>query len=175
MTIGHIEERKGQDILLRAVRLLGEEERQKAVFYLVGQDTSLLAEQVKAEIKSIPEIIITGSVGREEIETVLNCAHVMVCPSREDPMPTVAAEAMMHSVPCILSDVTGTAAYITEGKDGLCFQSGNAVELSKKIKWCIENSDRLAQMGTNARKIYEESFAMNVFEKNVKRVIESSL
>lgn len=175
VTIGHIEERKGQDILLRAVSLLKKEERRKTIFYLVGQDTSLLAEQVKAEAVSIPEVVIAGPVDREEIETVLNRADVMICPSREDPMPTVTAEAMMHSLPCILSDATGTAAYITEGKDGLCFQSGNAVELAEKIKWCIKNPEQLARMGANARKIYEERFAMDVFEKNVKRVIGRSL
>ena len=175
VTIGHIEERKGQDILLRAVSLLKKEERRKAVFYLVGQDTSFLAEQVRAEAVHISEIVITGPVDRDGIETVLDRADVMICPSREDPMPTVAAEAMMHSVPCILSDATGTAAYITEGKDGLCFQSGNAVELDEKIKWCIKNPKQIIRIGVNARKIYEERFAMDVFEKNVKRVIGSSL
>ena len=175
VTIGHIEERKGQDILLQAVSLLKKEERRKAVFYLVGQNTSLLAERVKAEAVRIPEIVITDPVDRDGIETVLDRADVMICPSREDPMPTVAAEAMMHSVPCILSDATGTAAYITEGKDGLCFQSGNAVELAEKIKWCMENPEQLVRMGENARKIYEERFAMDVFEENVKRVIGRSL
>ena len=116
VTIGHIEERKGQDILLQAVSLLKKEERRKAVFYLVGQNTSLLAERVKAEAVRIPEIVITDPVDRDGIETVLDRADVMICPSREDPMPTVAAEAMMHSVPCILSDATGTGTACTDGR-----------------------------------------------------------
>lgn len=33
---------------------------------------------------------------------------------REDPMPTVVAEAMFYGVPCIVSDAVGTAEYITE-------------------------------------------------------------
>ena len=38
VTIGYIENRKGQDILIQAVRLLPEELRQKAEFYLVGAE-----------------------------------------------------------------------------------------------------------------------------------------
>lgn len=172
VTIGHIEERKGQDILLRAVSLLEEEERQKAVFYLVGQDTSLMAAKLKENARSLPEVIVTGPVGREEIDEVLNRADVIICPSREDPMPTVAAEAMMHGVPCILSDAAGTAAYITEGKNGFVFSSGNVLELEKKIRWCIDNYDSLAEMGKNARKIYEERFSMDIFEKNMSCIME---
>lgn len=173
VTIGYIEERKGQDILLRAISLLKEEERRKAVFYLVGQDTSLLAEQIRESAASIPEVTVTGPKGREEIEGILSCADVMICPSREDPMPTVAAEAMMHSVPCILSDAAGTAAYITEGKNGFTFCSGDVWELAGKIRWCIENRERLVQMGIHARTVYEERFSMDVFEGHMKQIVES--
>ncbi len=54
-------------------------------------------------------------------------------------MPTVCAEAMMHSVPCILSDAAGTAAYVEDGVNGLVFQSENVQELSEKIKWCMNH------------------------------------
>ena len=175
VTIGHIEERKGQDILLQAVSLLKKEERQKAVFYLVGQDTSLLAGQVKEKAVCMPEIVITGPVGREKVAEILDCADVMVCPSREDPMPTVAAEAMMYSVPCILSNAAGTAAYITEGENGFVFPNGDVWELVKKLSWCIENRSRLAQMGGEARRVYEENFSMDVFEANVRQVVERVL
>ena len=170
VTVGHIEERKGQDILLRAVRMLDESAREKAVFYLVGQDTSLLAERLKEQAGDLPGVTVTGPVDREELGRILSRADVMVCPSREDPMPTVAAEAMMYGVPCILSDAVGTAAYIQDG-DGLVFESGNAQELSAKIKWCVEHRDRLGQMGKNARRIYERHFSMDVFEENLARVI----
>lgn len=166
VTIGFIEERKGQDILLQAVSFLEPEIRNQAVFYLIGQDTSLLAEQVRKDAEQIPEIRLTGMVGREEIDRILRGADVMICPSREDPMPTVAAEAMSYGVPCVVSNVTGTASYI-ERENGLIFECGNAKMLARKIGWCIENRDRLERMGENARQIYARYFSMEVFEKNV--------
>lgn len=171
VTIGFIEERKGQDILLQAIRLLEPELRKQAVFYLVGQNTSLFAMQIRKEAEQIPEIIITGPVGREEIDRMLRSAHVMICPSREDPMPTVAAEAMSYGVSCIVSDVTGTAEYIVDKQNGLIFKNGDAKMLEQKIKWCINNRDRLEEMGKDARQIYEKFFSMEVFEKNVTEIV----
>lgn len=170
VTIGAIEERKGQDILLRAIGLLEAKIRKQAIFYLIGQNTSLLAAQIREEAEQMPEVRVSGPVGREEIDRMLRNADVMICPSREDPMPTVAAEAMSYGVPCIVSDVTGTASYIREGKNGLIFESENAEALAYKIGRCIEDRDRLEQMGENARLIYEQYFSMEVFEKNVMKI-----
>jgi len=175
VTVGCIEERKGQDILLQAVSLLSEEIQGKAAFYIVGNDTSLLAGQIREKARSMPEIVLTGAVGREKIHEILEGADVMVCPSREDPMPTVTVEAMSHNVPCIVSDVTGTAAYIQEKQNGLAFQNGNAVELAEKIRWCVRNRAALAEMGSRARKVYEKFFSMEKFEEEVDKVMHRSL
>ena len=170
VTIGFVEERKGQDILLKAVRLLEKEVREKAVFYLIGQNTSLLATEISEAAKEMPEIIMTGPVEREGIDKILRNADVLVCPSREDPMPTVAAEAMSYGVPCIVSDVTGTASYISEGSNGLIFGSENIEMLADKLRWCVENPEGLEQMRENARLVYERFFSMEVFEKTVMKI-----
>ncbi len=171
VTIGFIEERKGQDILLEAAGLLSKDEREKAVFYFVGQDSSYMAARFKQQAEAVPEIIVMGSVGREEIHAVLNAADMLICPSREDPMPTVAAESMMHGVPCLVSDATGTAAFIRQGENGLVFKSGDAIGLARQIRWCIANRSCLAKMGIQAKKVYEEVFSMEAFEKNLSGVI----
>jgi glycosyltransferase involved in cell wall biosynthesis len=120
----------------------------------------------------MPEVIMTGVLGREGVNEILEMADVMVCPSREDPMPTVAAEAMMHSVPCVLSDATGTALYIEEGVNGMVFESENAGELASRLEWCITHRGRLKQMGEKARKIYEENFSMKIFERNLLKCMD---
>ena len=171
VTIGYIEARKGQDILLEAIKMLAINEREKAVFYLVGQDSSVMAQQIKCEIEGVPEVLVTGAVDREKIAEILERADVLLCPSREDPMPTVAAEAMMHSVPCIVSNVTGTASYITDGEDGFVFESENVEELAKKITWCIENRSKLPGIGASARWVFEKTFSMKVFEQNLLSIV----
>lgn len=174
-TIGYIENRKGQDILLSAIKLLPNEILQKCEFYLVGQNTSLLARQIKEEIQNIPQIVMTGAVDRDKINKLLCGTDMLICPSREDPMPTVAAEAMMHSVPCIISDAAGTAAYIEDGVNGLIFPGEDTQKLEKKIVWCVEHRDKLQEMGAASRAVYESCFSMEVFEENISRLIENVL
>ncbi len=170
--IGYIEARKGQDILMEAIKKLPAAIRCRAVFYLAGQDTSLMAQEIKKQIQDIPEVIITGVMDRAQIDDLLNKTDMLICPSREDPMPTVAAEAMMHSVPCLLSDAVGTAEYIHDREDGLLFPSENVSALSGKVAWCIVHADLLADMGRKARKIYEEVFSMNAMEGGLLKLMK---
>lgn len=175
VVIGHIEERKGQDILLQAVMHLEKEIRERAEFYLVGQNSSLMARRIMERAEGIPEITVTGTMDRAGISQILQRADMLVCPSREDPMPTVAAEAMMHGVPCLVSDVTGTAAYINRGENGDVFESGNVKELSDRIAWYTSHRENLRVMGERARAVYDSVFSMEAFEEKLMMEINGLL
>jgi glycosyltransferase involved in cell wall biosynthesis len=84
----------------------------------------------------------------------------------------VAAEAMMHEVPCIVSDAAGTALYLHNGEDGLVFHKENVEELTEMIAWCIRNRDRLSELGRNSRKIYDKYFSMTVFENRLLKLLK---
>lgn len=171
VTIGYIESRKGQDVLVNAIKLLPEEVRRKTQYSFIGKKTSMLARELMAECAKINEIEFVGTVDRKEINSILDECDVMICPSREDPMPTVCAEAMMHSVPCIVSDSAGTVKYITNQLDGIVYRSENPEELAEKIIWTVKNYKMLSKMGKAARKLYENIFDLKVFEQNLMRVI----
>lgn len=170
VTVGFVEARKGQDILMEAVKMLPYFIRKRCRFYFVGKDSSAMAGRLKKAAGDIPEIIFTGTVG--DVNEYLSRADVLICPSREDPMPAVCAEAMMQGLPCIVSDVAGTAAYIKEKENGLIFQSENVEELAGQIIWCIDNKQKLTSMGKESRKIYEEKFSMDIFEKHLLDAVE---
>lgn len=174
VTIGYVTEHKGQDILLRAVRKLSEDDRRQAEFYLVGQDSTWMAQQLKQEFSDLDYVFFTGTVDREQINRILRTADVLVVPSRQDSMPTVAAEAMMHYVPCLFSDAVGTVQYIEDGKDGLLFQNEDVDGLAEQIHWCIENRDRIYVMGWRARHIYEKYFSVEAFAEQLLSLIQRS-
>lgn len=175
ITIGFLEDIKGQDVLVQAVRKLSSDVRNQCSFFIVGHDKTLFGERIHKESTGIGKIYFTGSVDRQEIHRLLSEADVLICPSRQDAMPTVAAEAMMHSVPSIVSDVTGTAAYIHDGEDGFVFPSGDAQALAERIEWCIANKAELQSMGKKARMLYEKYFSMPAFEKRFMEVICEAL
>lgn len=173
ITIGFLEDRKGQDVLIQSIRLLSEDIRHNCEFYIVGQDKSLFGEKIRQESMDIKEVIITGKVNREKIHELLNNSDLMICPSRQDPMPTVAAEAMMHSIPCIVSDAAGTADYIHDGKDGFVFPSEDVKQLASKIEWCVQNKKKVGCMGKEARNIYEKYFSMRAFEERFLQILNA--
>ncbi len=171
VTIGYIEERKGQDILIRAIRQLPDDIRKQARFRLIGQDTSMLANKIRQEVRDMAEIEFLGLVDRERINGILEESDMMICPSREDPMPTVCAEAMMFSVPCIVSNATGTAKYVSSWKDGIVFRSEDSKQLADMIEWSIAHKKELRNMGEKARSVFETQFSMDVFEERLLELI----
>lgn len=175
ITIGFLEDIKGQDLLVHAIALLSETIRNHTEFYLVGHNKTLFGEKVQKDSAAFREIEFLGSVERDKIHELLELSDVLICPSRQDSMPTVAAEAMMHSVPCILSDVTGTAAYIHNNEDGFIFESENVQELADRIEWCVKNKKELVHIGQKARKIYESVFSMRAFEERLMEIVDEML
>ncbi len=172
ITIGFLEGRKGQDVLIQAIRKLSENSRKECEFLIVGQDKTLFGDGLRCESKELKEIIFKGSVNRETLHRLLDCSDMMICPSREDPMPTVAAEAMMHSVPCLLSDAVGTASYIQDGENGILFVNEDVQMLAHRIEWCIEHRGQVKEMGKRARELYEKYFSMQVFEKRLFEILD---
>ena len=172
ITIGYIEWRKGQDILMAALEGISAKLAAESEFLLVGQDSSAMAQEIREQISKTPWIQMVGTVSRQEIHRLLETADVLICPSREDPMPTVCAEAMLHRVPCLVSDAVGTAAYITDGRDGLVFQNEDIHGLQEKILWCLENRSAVKQMGDEAYHIYERVFSVKAFEKRLLGYVE---
>ena len=170
-TLGFVENRKGQDILIRAVSGLDKAIRSQCEFYIIGKNTSALAENIMYDSKNIPEVIFTGMV--ENVHAYLTEADVLICPSREDPMPAACAEAMMHRVSCIVSDAVGTAEYIKPKCNGMVFQSENVEDLKNQIIWCVEHRHMLADMGREARKIYDEYFEMSIFERKILQIVSN--
>lgn len=176
ITLGNMQEYKGQDILIEALKRLDGKAREQIRVRIVGFQPSAYANAVKQSSESLGNIVeFMPPVGREEVHRLLEESDVLICPSRQDCMPTVTAEAMMHGVPCLVSSAAGTAAYLEQEEDGLIFRSGDAGNLAEKIRWCIENRERLYGMGRKSRKVYEQIFSMEVFERNLMKAVREAL
>ena len=169
--IGYVEKRKGQDILIRAIRQLPVHIRESLQVYIIGKDTSAMASDIRKAIRNIPEVIMTGALDTEEFDAIFDRMDVLVCPSREDPMPAAVTEAMRSGIPGIVSDSVGTAGYIRDGVEGWLFRNEDAGELAEKIKWCVEHEDQIGQAGRNARIVYEKYFSMEAFEYHLMDLI----
>lgn len=169
--IGTISERKAQDIFVDAIAMLSEEQRSKACFKIIGSIIEQhVYDYVVENAKKMPCIEVLEPVEHEEMLQMYEKFDVVVCPSRMDPMPVVITEGLMNRKVCIASTQTGSAGLITDGVNGFVCEV-NKESLMEKISWIIEHKDELDDIRENARKIYENNFSLEVFERNIMSII----
>lgn len=96
-------------------------------------------------------------------------AGIFILASDYEGTPNVLLEAMAHGLPCIVSDsLPGALKYVEDGASGFVFRTGDAKDLSNKIRKLIENSDLRKQLGVEARKrvkVLTPENVMPVWEK----------
>ena len=78
-------------------------------------------------------------------------ASVFVLPSLADGFGMVISEAMSRGLPVIATENTGAADVIEPSITGFVIPTGDEEALKSQMRWCVEHSDLLSQIGANAR------------------------
>lgn len=166
---------KGQDIFIKAINKIEPEKKSQAEFWIIGRENfDEFSQNILEGISSEPSIKVLGEKSREEIEELYSDIDVIVSASRADSLPIVMTEGMMYEKVCIASDVTGTADYIEDGKNGFIVPCGNIDALCERMEWIIDNQDQLSDIRKNARKTYEDYFTMEQFEIQLEKMFEEA-
>lgn len=171
--LGSICRRKAQDIFIQAIDMLPQEKKKNAEFVVIGK--MLENWEINSILKNSLNLKYMDEMSQIELDKYYNEIDVLVCPSRDDPMPIVVTQAMQHSIPCIVSDQVGQMEYIQNNENGFVFESENVEQLSKILEYCIDNAKELPQIGKKSHKIYEDFFSERVMESNLKTIINEVL
>ena len=177
VSVGAFEMRKGQDILVQAIRMLPDEVRSKAAFLFVGKgaDKRLLADvqQLAADYPS--NVFYVSRLTRSEIKSLMQQCACTVCSSRDDPMPTFVTEGLIFGKPGIVSEHTGTAGLITEGVDGFVYHNDSPAELAEAMTKLIQNPCLSGRMGPACRALYERYYSKESFADTLRQQVEALL
>ena len=172
VVIANVQNYKGQDILIGAVKKIPYEDRKFLSVKIVGNTESAYASNLKIQAETLGDVVeFTGKVDRKEIENIFKETDLLICPSRVDTMSVSCGEAIQRGIPCLVSSSIGMAEFIEDGVNGFVFKNEDLDELSSKLKWCINNKKFLVSAGQKSRKIYDEYFSMCVFEKRLLEII----
>lgn len=172
--IGRVTHIKGFDIVIKAVKLLSEEKREKIEVWFIGEQANKsYFQEVEKDSNDIKEIKWFGKLSHDEVIENYKYVDVLISASREDMLPIVIVEAMMNKTPCIISDAVGTVDYVTNNKNAIVFESENVEQLAEKMAWCIENKRRLDEIGAAGRLLFEEKFSMEAFGNKLEEIIRS--
>ena len=97
-------------------------------------------------------------------------ADVFVFPSLFEGFGLVLLEAMAAGLPVITTQNTGGPDVIEEGKEGFIVPAGSVKALRSKIRWMIENRERVVEMGRQAHARAEE-LTWGVYSQNYKKIV----
>lgn len=168
--IGSISHRKGHDILIKALEHIPDDIKSRLKIYMAGPISD---QNIFNQIKSSKYCKYMNQLSHDKLMNLVNECDLLICPSIDDPMPIVCTEAFILQKPIIVSDIsaTGTAQFVTHKKNGYLVPPNDPECLAKAITDVFMDRKNWKTIGKNARKIYEENFAMSHFDKNVKNMI----
>lgn len=104
---------------------------------------------------------------QNDLKSLRQAADIELVCSRSEAFGRVTIEAMLSMNPVIGANTGGTKELIIDGYNGLLYKSGDYIDLAEKIKYLIDNNDKIGIMGENAFSFALENFTA---ERNAEEI-----
>lgn len=129
------------------INAVAQSNNKKITILFVG-DGPERAGMEKAVKSSRVKAIFTGFVGPTELAKYYSVSNLDVVISSKDPSPKSLNEALIFSLPIIVTDVVGTASdLVFEDKNGFIVPVGDVNLISEKINYLASNPQVCDRMG----------------------------
>ena len=157
---GRITRDKGLNELFAAFKRIVEDKSRKTDTYLmiIGRDDH--AETINPELfawaKSSPYVKFTGYT--TNVPKYYSALDVFSSLSYREGFGLVVIEAAAMGVPGIVSDALGQRDTIEDQETGLLVRTKNVDDVVKAMKTCIEQPEKVREMGAKARKCVEVKY-----------------
>jgi glycosyltransferase involved in cell wall biosynthesis len=175
ITLASVEPRKGQDILIEAIKALPEQIRDAASFKIVGRPLEKpFFEQVNSSAAGLGHVEFTGERTHAASLELLAGSDSLICPSRDETMPITILEAMSLGKVIITSDVGGIAEWARDEMNGLLVERENPQALARAIARCVTDKWLVAQLRAGARRTFEHHFTLEKFATGFGRLLMNS-
>jgi len=149
--VGRLAREKGVDLLLYAWQRVCQVAVDPMTVHLTiagnGPDEAKLL-QLAAELGLQPYLTFAGAV--TNVAERLQQADIFVLSSYSEGMPNALLEAMACGLPVVSTAVGSVPHIVTDGKNGLLAQAGDATSLAQQILQLVDDSVLRAYLGRNA-------------------------
>ena len=172
--VGRFVEMKGLTVLVAAIKIL-RHEGFNMPFKFIGDGPEF--NSIKESLEGIDHIDFLGwqnpdSIIRSMEDSALLCIPSIVARSGEsEGLPSVAVEAMGHSVPVLASCEAGLESLIKHDVNGFIIPSNDPQALANKIKTALQSQDKLLAMGHEALKTIQENFNATVQSRQLENYL----
>jgi O-antigen biosynthesis protein len=168
VALASLEPRKGQDVLLEALRLLPADVLKGLECYLVGRalDWEFYRELTGAAA-DMPNVHVVGEVPHERVTSYLRAADIFVLPSRDEALPISMLEAMHYGKGVVAANVGGVAEVVEHEANGLVVPAEDAPALAAAIERMARDTELRARLGARARDTFEADLTIERFGSEV--------
>ena len=113
-----------------------------------------------------------GYLEGEELAAAYASADLFVFPSESETFGNVVLEAMASGLTPVCAAAGGPLDIVDHGRSGFLFEPGDAVALSDRVQWLIDDPERAKQFGRRARAHAEANSWTNIMRGLVERYTE---
>ncbi len=169
-SVGRLENVKGFDILIRAVKIL-KDRGYKVNLNLVGdgsQHDYLKNLIVKLGIQE--NVNLKGF--KMNVNKYIEEMAIYIQPSRQESFGISILEAMNNNKPIIAANVGGISEIINDENNGLLFESENSEELAEKIIFLINNKDKAKKFAKQGKIDLIRRFSCEEFSKTMEKIYD---
>ncbi len=176
VTLGSYELRKGQDILVDAVRELSSEIRARSRFVMAGRalDPSFL-DGIKARASELQNVEFGAALDHAASLQLIADADVLLCSSRDETMPISILEAMALGKTLISTDTGGISEWLRDGMNGRLVPPNDSASLARAIGDCVNDADARATLSASGQRTFRRHFTLDKFGERFARAIDRTM
>ncbi|MBB3462576.1 glycosyltransferase family 4 protein [Rhizobium sp. BK377] len=155
LSVGRAVEKKGYDILLRALALLPKELNWRMDHIGGGEALSTL-KKIAAELGLAERITWKGALAQEDVLDHYRRADLFALACRiaangdRDGLPNVLVEASSQRLACLSTNVSGVPELLSDGENGLVVPAEDPAALAKALETAIRDPDLRKRLGDAA-------------------------
>jgi glycosyltransferase involved in cell wall biosynthesis len=172
-------ESKGVYVLLEACKLLKKKNMPFRCVY-IGGEGDITGAQLLEKISEFGLQDIVEYQGKKygiKKELAFSKADIFVLPTfySSECFPLVLIEAMQFSLPVISTREGGIPDLIKNDVNGFLVANQDSKALAEKLEILILNPKLRSDMGKAGKKLYEENFTLEIFEKRMVEILQDYL
>lgn len=176
LAVGRLDQIKGYDVLIEAVRLLAPHWPE---LHVVIAGDGRLGEPLRRQASDLSQIEFAGHLARDNVYRLLHQAWLLVQPSRElgqftEGTPTAIVEAQAAGLPVVASRVGGISGIVTDGLNGLLVEPDQPALLAAAIEALLADEAlrmRFGEAGLAAAQAYDWPHVAQVFTARSEAVV----
>ncbi len=152
LTVGRLERRKGQALLLDALAELRNQDVD-ARLTVVGDGEMRSHLEARAKGFGIADFVrFVGAIGEDDIRTFYGEADVFCLPSFAEGVPVVLMEAMAMEIPVVATNIMGIPELVDHRKNGLLVIPGRSDQLVAAIRELAADPKLRKRLGAAGRR-----------------------